>query len=184
MSSIPIILSIAFASAWLYSLIEVFAVQYFQPFFFKTGLVALWRTLNFPENHFHITEQQTIEKDTGKFRFTTDGLVYFRPRLKWFEFEIRTPFPFKCIGKIVDGSQVDVVARIPLGNTLFMLCAIIFVMFFRFAEMSTLVLPAIFIFLAVMIGVSYWVESRRMEKMLRELEQIGWELDRGKISLL
>jgi hypothetical protein len=176
MSSLASIIFPLGISFWILALIEILGAIAFISFFFKIGITVFEQTIPFPIK-FHVEEsQKPIKKKEGKFLFTPDHKIYFRSRILFGR--TATPFPFKAVGSI-DGNLLNIVAKIPIGTTLFFLFWILVWIFafmkitIRDESMASLLFGILgcgvvwFLF-----TVSYSIEKRRMETMITELKEM------------
>jgi hypothetical protein len=139
-------------------IIESIAIMAMAKWAFQIGIPIRQVTLNTNISNLTLSEGETIEMKEGKFYTTKDLQILFRSRNRFFDFKLNTPFPFKAIATVISENEVKVVARLPLGPTLFMIPFILTVMFIPFV--------------AIMFVIGYAVENSRFEKMVDELDAI------------
>ena len=147
---------------------------------FSIGIPIMKKSIDIPTKDFTIQFDVTYRKSEGKFRFSPDNKVYFLSQIFWFKFfRFNTPFPFKAIGTIRPDNKIDIVARLPIGSSLFLLFWLIGwtvaairagVQFGKIGAMGFGLIG--WIFAAIMIGISYPIEKNRMETMIDELKSI------------
>ena len=102
-----------------FAIAELILLQTFWGIAFRIGIPVKRTTLEINTKNFHPEIGKTVRMKEGKFRFTPKRKAYFLSRL--FVFRIITPFPFKAVATFDERNKVDIVARIPIGTTLFVL---------------------------------------------------------------
>lgn len=168
------------AGTWLFSVIEMIAVLSFSKFFFRLGIPVYRKTLDIGTGNLQFESGQTINRAEGKFRFTASDQVFFRSRMFWFKlFRLNTPFPYKATGTIRPGNKMDIIARVPLGTSLFFLfwvtgwLAGTLVLIIASGHYSMLPFGLIGLaFAGAMVLISYPIEKGRMDTMVEELQSI------------
>ena len=162
------------AGSWLLAAIEMIAVQFFSPFFFRIGIPVYRRTIDIETKKLKVEQNATIKKSEGKFRFSTGNMVYFRSQT--FFFRLKTPFSFKAIGMLKPDNKIDIVARVPLGTTLFLLFWVIcWTVGASIGSSGFGVLGFGLIgwaFAGIIVLISYPIEKGRMDAMVAELKEI------------
>ncbi|MBU2554006.1 MAG: hypothetical protein KKF98_06060 [Bacteroidetes bacterium] len=164
-------------SSWFLAIIEMISLHSFWGIIFKVGIPVKRTSLEINTEKFHPEIGNTISMEEGKFRFTNERKVFFLSQ--FFLFRFTTPFPFKVIATISPNNKVDIVARIPLGTTLFLLFWILgwtigsIGFGIQSGNFSSVGFGLIgWLFAGLMIGISYPIEKRRFELMISELKQI------------
>ena len=166
--------------SWFLALIEMISVHSFATLFFRIGIPVYRRTLNIETTNLVIEPNRTIKKSEGKFQFTSDNKIYFLSQMFWFKFgRFTTPFPFKAIGTIRPDNKIDIIARVPIATSLFLLFWVVgwtagtVGASIGSGEFSSLGFGLIgWAFAGVMVLISYPIEKGRMDTMTRELEKI------------
>jgi len=113
----------------------------------------------------------------GKFRFTTDNQVLFLSQLFLFKMSrFNTAFPLKITGTITTVNQMNIVARLPVGSTLFNLFFLtaFFKVFIVESGNSSALTFGLFplAFVGALFGSSFFTERRRLKTMISELQEI------------
>jgi hypothetical protein len=157
----------------LLSIIEMISVHSFWTVFYRVGIPVFNRTLDINTADLAIHPCQTIKKSEGKFQFSADNRVYFTSRIFFFRlFRFVTPFPLKIVGTTKANNKIDLVGRLPIGMTMFILC---WLFGWTVVAVSSEFLNSIAFgligwgFVGIMIIISYWIEKQRVETMIEEL---------------
>lgn len=166
-------------SSWFLAIIEMFSVRSFSRVFFKIGIPICRQSININTEDLNIEYDEIIKKSEGRFKFTADHKVYFLSQRFWFKFfNLRTPFPFKTIGSITP-NKIELVARVPLGTSLFLLFWLIgwsggnIATSYNAGSKTEISLGALGWVIAALIAfISYKVEMSRFKKMIKELKEI------------
>lgn len=171
-------------ASWFFAIVEMISVQSFNKFFFRIGIPVFRRTIDVTGTHRAIELNNTIKKSVGKFRFTSPNTVYFLSQTFWFRmFRITTPFPLRAIGTIIPDNKIEIVGRVPLGTTLFIL---FWLLAWTSGSFSIAALTmgnfsgvgfGLFgwAFAGLLIAISNPIEMGRMETMIKELREIVTE---------
>lgn len=167
-------------TSWFLAIIEMISLHSFWGLVFKIGIPIKRISLEINTEKFHPEVGNTIRMEEGKFRFTHERKVYFLSQVFLFRFfRFTTPFPFKVIATIAPNNKVDVVARIPIGTTLFLLFWILgwtvgsIGFGIQSGDFSSVGFGLIgWLFAGLMIGISYPIEKSRFDLMISELKQI------------
>jgi hypothetical protein len=162
--------------SWLIAFVEMIATHSFNRLAFNIGIPVIKRTIEMPTNEFAPKINTTIKESEGKFCFTDDGKVLFMSQYFWFKFfRTNTPFPFKVVGTINKNNTIDLIARLPIGASLFFMFWVIgwtigMIGAFQSGDRGFGMFGLISA--AVIIGISYPIEKKRMEIMIEELKKI------------
>ena len=103
-------------ASWFFAIAESIGMWRFWPWVFGTGLRVWKENSSLPFQALAIGSE--IETESGKIKVVSPNLCLFRWRMRWFSFDIHTPFPIKGSLKW-DGNQTTIEGRIPLFTTLF-----------------------------------------------------------------
>jgi hypothetical protein len=150
----------------------------FLGFAFKIGIPVKRISLEIDSKKLELKKSETIKMGEGKFHFTKNN-VFFLSQIFFFKFRFTTPFPFKVIATIQPNNKIDIVARIPIGTTLFFIFwlagwtagSIGFGL--QSGDFSSIGFGLLgWIFAGLMFIISYHIEKDRFETMILELEQI------------
>ena len=165
-------------SSWFIGIFEMISLHSFLAFAFKIGIPVKRITLEIDTKNLELKNGQTIKMDEGKFHFTNNN-IYFLSQMFFFNFRITTPFPVKVIATINPYNKVDIVARIPIGSTLFFLFLLIgwtagsIGFGLQSGHFSAIGFGIIgWLFSGLMIGISYPIEKNRFDTMITELKKI------------
>jgi hypothetical protein len=166
--------------SWFIAIIEMIATHSFLRLAFNIGIPIIKRTIEISTNDFTPRIDITLKESEGKFRFTADRKVLFLSQIFWFKFfRINTPFPLKAVGTINENNTIDLVVRLPIGTSLFLLFWLIgwtvgsLGAGLQSGEIGMIGFGLIgWIFAAIMIGISYPIEKNRLEIMIEELKKI------------
>jgi len=170
---------LAFGS-WSIAIIEMISIHSFSGFFFEIGIPVYRTSIDFGKSGSFNRPYTVIKKFEGKFKFTNENKIYFLSQIFWFKFfRTSTPFPFKASGIIKSNGKIDIVARIPLGTTMFLLFWVIgwtagtIGMSIQSGNYGALAFGLIgWGFAALIILISYPIEKKRMDLMVGELKEI------------
>lgn len=159
--------------SWFIAIVEMIATHSFLRLAFNIGIPIIKRTIEIPTNNFITRIDITIKESEGKFRFLADRKVLFLSQFFLFKFfRINTPFPMKAIGTINENNTIDIVVRLPIGTSLFLLFWLIGWTVGSLAAGIVGFGLIGWIFATFMIGISYSVEKNRLEIMIEELKKI------------
>ena len=166
--------------SWFLVIFEMISIHSFWRIIFKFGIPIKRMSFEIETEKFHPEIGKTIRMEEGKFRFTSEGEVYFLSQIFLFRFfRFTTPFPFKVVALINRNNKVDIVARLPVGTTLFLLFWILgwtagsIGFGFQSGDFSSVVIGLIgWLFAGLLIGISYPIEKNRFDTMISELKQI------------
>lgn len=163
--------------SWLLAIIEMISIHSFWSIFFKLGIPIKRMSFEIDTERFHPEIGKTIRREEGKFRFTREREVCFLSQISFFRFT--TPFPFKVLASICQNNKVDIVARIPIGTTLFLLFWILgwtagsIGLCIQSGDFSSVGFGLIgWLFAGLMFWISYSIEKNRFYTMISELKQI------------
>lgn len=164
-------------SYWVVSIIELIATHSFNRLAFNIGIPIAKRTIEMPTGDFTPKINATIKGSEGKFCFTDDGKVLFLSQHFWFKFfRFNSVFPIKVVGTINKNNTIDLIVRLPVGPSLifgvFFICSIL-----SFFEVGMFLTEIGFrmqhlIFFAIIIGISYPIEKKRLGLMIEDLKKI------------
>lgn len=156
----------------LFTVIEQIAVQRFNRFFFNSGIKVKNTIIHTTGWRIKIPSDTVIKLGEGKFSFTSDNRVYFLSQLFWFEmFRVNTPFPIRSVATIRYDNRIEVVSRIPLSATLFIVGFFFLYFSVAAAEIKEFIWVGAGIFL-FLVALSYFIENRRLKIMIEELKSI------------
>jgi len=166
--------------SWIIAFIEMIAMHTFSKFSFQIGIPIYKHTFDIDTINLNVEHNITIRRSEGKFQFTQDNKVYFLSQFFFFKFfRFTTPFPFKAIGEIRTDHKTEIVARIPIGTTLFLLFWLIgwtagaIGASINSGSIGDIAFGLIgWVFAGIMVLISYPIEKRRMDRMVEELESI------------
>ena len=103
-------------ASWFLAIVESIGMWRFWPWVFGTGVRVWTENSSLPLQTMGIGSE--IETESGKFKVVSPDLCLFRWRMRWFSFNIHTPFPIK--GSLRwDGYRTIIEGRIPLFPILF-----------------------------------------------------------------
>lgn len=170
---------LAFGS-WFIAVFEMIGIHSFSKFFFKIGIPVYKRNIKIKDWHQFKRPTEILRKEEGKFKFTSDGYAYFLSQFFLGKFfRTTTPFPLKAIAKINPNGLIDIKARIPIGTSLFFICWILgwtigtVGMGIASGNYENMLFGLIgWGFAALIVGISYPVEKKRMDLMVNELKEI------------
>ncbi|WP_350286439.1 hypothetical protein [uncultured Croceitalea sp.] len=173
------VIILAFGS-WLLAVVEMIGVHSFSKFFFRLGYPVYKTTLKIENWGRFRRPTEVLKKTEGKFKFSSDGYAYFLSQFLFGKFfRTTTPFPFKAIAKINPNGLIEIKARVPLGTTLFLLCWIVgwtvgtIGIGIGSGNFGVMLVGLIgWGFAALMVGISYPLEKKRMDVMVSELKEI------------
>lgn len=175
-------------STWFLAIFEMITLHYFWEFAFRVGIPVKRISLDLDTNKLQEKNKQIIKKEEGKFYFT-DKNVLFLSQLFFLNFRTVTPFPIKAIATIKSNNKIDIVARIPIGSTLFFSFWFIgwtvgtVILTMQSGNLSTIGFGLLgWLFAGLMIGISYPIEKNRLEVMISELKEIILEHNNNSIE--
>lgn len=163
-------------SCWVIAIIEHIAAHSFNRLAFNIGIPIVKRTIEIPTGDFTPKTNTTIKGTEGKFNFTDDVKVLFLSqhfRAKFFRYN--STFPLKIIGTINKNNTIDLSVRLPIGACLFFLFWVIgwtigMIGAFQSGDRGFGIYGLIFA--AVIIGISYPIEKKRLGLMIEDLKKI------------
>jgi hypothetical protein len=165
--------------SWIFTAIEMISVHSFIKFFFYIGIPIYRQKIDLPSTYQPPEIEEVIKKSEGKFCYMPNRRFYFLSQMFWFKFRINTPFPLRAIGTITAGNQLNIVARLPLGTTLFFIFWIIGWTVASIGASTSEGNYAVVVFgligwffAGLIFAISYPIELDRMRKMTKELQQI------------
>ena len=166
-STMPIVIVLSM----LYSIIESLYFESLSKFRFLLGIPVFKRLIDAGKIETHISIDKKIDTTDGLIRILADNKLYFRTHDDKPSFPKQTIIPIRIIGTLTETNQINIIGRIPIGITIFLLC---FTVLPVTALIRDGISPAIVFLIAVwtFFGVSYFKEKRKLDNMIWELEQI------------
>lgn len=157
----------------LFIMIESYFVQKFNLFFFNLGIKVKKTTIDTTGWKIVIPNDSVVEKAEGKFYFSTDNKIYFFSLDFWYVlFRVKTPFPIRSIATIRYDNQIEIISKIPVSTTLFIISFfILWTVLATNLEIARLLWIGWGVCLFI-VTLSYFTEKKRLTVMIAELKSI------------